>query len=68
MILKIEGAKTLNSSKEEQGKYNNYLRYLKAKEDEIKNKGKVIDAITTGLKESVSKIVPAKLALLPYEK
>lgn len=44
------------------------FRYLKAKEEEIKAKGKIMESINTGLKESVTKIKPEKLAELPYEK
>jgi len=40
--------------------------YLKAKQDEITGKNKVLESITTGLKESVTKIKPEKLAELPY--
>lgn len=41
-------------------------RYLKAKDDEIKAKQKVLESINTGLKESVTKVNPKKLAKLPY--
>lgn len=41
---------------------------MAAKSDEIKSKVKNIDAVSTGLKETVSKIKPVKLADLPVEK
>ncbi len=41
---------------------------MKAKEEEIKAKNKVLESITTGLKESVANVKPEKLANLPYEK
>jgi len=43
-------------------------KYVDAKEDEIKNKNKMIESIISGLKEAVSKIKPAELAKLPVEK
>lgn len=42
--------------------------YLKIKDDEIKNKSKVLESISTGMKESVGKVNPEKLSQLPYEK
>lgn len=42
--------------------------YLNIKSEEVKAKNKILDSISTGLKESVSKIQPLKLAKLPYEK
>lgn len=41
---------------------------MKSKEAEIKEKNKVLESITTGLKESVANVKPEKLAKLPYEK
>lgn len=38
------------------------------KEDEIKAKQKVLESISTGLKESVTKMKPLNLSKLPYEK
>jgi hypothetical protein len=32
--------------------------FLKAKDEEIHGKNKILDSISTGLKETVSKIVP----------
>lgn len=43
-------------------------RYLKVKEEEIKGKAKVLESISTGLKESVTKMKPLNLSKLPYEK
>ena len=45
-----------------------YFRYLKAKEDELAAKSKVLESFNTGIKETVSKIKPSKLALLPLDK
>lgn len=42
--------------------------FLTAKGDEIKAKNKAIDSVSTGMKESVTKIKPASLADLPVEK
>jgi hypothetical protein len=44
------------------------LRYLKAKDEEIKSKNKILESINTGMKESVTKINPEKLSKLPYDK
>jgi hypothetical protein len=52
----------------EKGKINFLSRFLAAKSDEIKSKVKNIDAVSTGLKETVSKIKPIKLAELPVDK
>ena len=49
-------------------KINFLSRFLAAKSDEIKSKVKNIDAVSTGLKETVSKIKPIKLAELPVDK
>lgn len=44
------------------------VRFLAAKSEEIKSKTKNLDAVGTGLKETVSKIKPVELAELPVEK
>ncbi len=41
---------------------------MKVKEDEIDAKKKILDSISTGLKETVTKVKPLKLAELPYSK